>query len=228
MSHGGTGNRILDSLDGDEFAVLEPQLQEVKVTRGSILTDAGQPAKHLYFPATAVLSLVGMTEGGGSVEVALVGREGVASVATLSQLRLPFRIVVHVEGVTWKIPGDVVATRLRECRALHHELLVYSNSLIGQVGQSAICNRFHTAKQRLARWLLMTADRIQSHELPMTHEFIARMVGGPRSAVTEAAAALRECGAIDYRRGRLVIKNVPKLRLQACECYDAAQNHQPR
>ena len=175
----------------------------------------------------AVLSLVGSTESGATVEVALAGREGVASVsAALGRQRLPFRVVVQLEGTALRIPTDIVSDQLQQCRDLHERLLLYSHNVIAQVGQSAICNRFHTSKQRLARWLLMTSDRVDSHELPMTHEFIAHMVGGPRSAVTEAAAALRESGAIDYRRGRLTIRDVSKLRQQSCECYDSVRDAQ--
>ena len=104
--------------------------------------------------------------------------------------------------------------------------MLFSHSMIAQIGQSAICNRFHTARQRLARWLAMTVDRAPDRDLPLTHEFIAHMVGGPRSAVTEAAAALRRAGAIDYRRGLVTIRSQAKLRQQACECYEASQQPQ--
>jgi CRP-like cAMP-binding protein len=108
---------------------------------------------------------------------------------------------------------------MADCGELHTRLLEYTHYLIAQMAQSAICNRFHNARQRLARWLLMTADRARTHELNLTHEFISYMVGGPRSAVTEAAADLREAGAIDYRRGVIVIRDGVKLRQQSCECY---------
>jgi CRP-like cAMP-binding protein len=221
-----SGNRILHALNAEEHAILHPHLQEVSIKRGAVLTEAGQPARHLYFPLTAVLCLVGTTETGATVEVALVGREGVASVsAALGRQRLPFRVVCQIEGTALRVPTEIVTRQLHQCRELHERFLMYSHSVIAQVGQSAICNRFHTAKQRLARWLLMTADRVDSKELPLTHEFIAHMVGGPRSAVTEAAAALRASGAIDYRRGRLSIKSVAKLRQVSCECYEAVQDH---
>jgi CRP-like cAMP-binding protein len=224
MAQSGISNRILRDLDEAEFAILEPHLQEIGIKRGAVLSEAGHPAKYLYFPTTAVLCLVGTTEAGATVEVALVGPEGVASVsAALGRQRLPFRVVAQLEGVVLRIPTEVVTHQIHRCRDLHERFLIYSHTVIAQVGQSAICNRFHTAKQRLARWLLMTADRVDSRELPLTHEFIAYMVGGPRSAVTEAAAALRASGAIDYRRGRLTIKSVARLRQQACECYAAVQ-----
>jgi CRP-like cAMP-binding protein len=231
LLHNATENRILSGLNPEEVAILRPHLEETTMKRGVVLIEAGQPATHLYFPVTAVLCLVGSTESGSTVEVALVGREGVASVsAALGRQRLPFRVVVQLDGTAWKVSTDIVAGQLHQCRELHERLLMYSHSVIAQVGQSAICNRFHNAKQRLARWLLMTADRADSYELPLTHEFIAHMVGGPRSAVTEAAAALRDSGAIEYRRGKLTITSVTKLRQQSCECYDSVcevQRKQP-
>jgi CRP-like cAMP-binding protein len=227
MPQSGIGNHILHGLAAAEFAILEPHLHEICIKRGAVLSEAGQPATHLFFPITAVLCLVGTTETGATVEVALVGPEGFASVsAALGRQRMPFRVVAQLEGTALRIATDVVTNQIHQCRDLHERFLMYSHSVIAQVGQSAICNRFHTAKQRLARWLLMTADRVDSRELPLTHEFIAYMVGGPRSAVTEAAAALRASGAIDYRRGRLTIRSVQRLRQQACECYEAVRDVQ--
>jgi CRP-like cAMP-binding protein len=221
-SKGGNGNQLLTGLAEVELARLRPHLHELITERGAVLAEAGQPAPYLYFPITCVLSLVGATEGGASVEVAVIGREGMASVsAALGRQHLPFRVVAQIEGSAWRVPTEVVARQLQECRDLHGRLLNYSQDVIAQVGQSAICNRFHNGRQRLARWLLMTADRADSSELPLTHEFMSSMVGGPRSAVTEAAAALREAGAIDYRRGLVVIRSVTRLRAEACECYES-------
>ncbi|HXG90693.1 MAG TPA: Crp/Fnr family transcriptional regulator [Vicinamibacterales bacterium] len=222
MATTGAGNRLLADLDSTELELLRPDLQLVHLERGAVLAEAGQPSAHLYFPVKCVLSLVGTTEGGATVEVAVIGRDGMASVsAALGRRRLPFRVVVQIEGAAWRILTEIVTRQMRDCRGLHERLLHYSHYVIAQVGQSAICNRFHNAKQRLARWLLMTADHADSRELPLTHEFISHMVGGPRSAVTEAAAALRESGAIDYRRGMLTIRSLDKLRSEACECYEA-------
>jgi CRP-like cAMP-binding protein len=216
----GAGNWILRDLSEAELAVLLPHLHLVRLEVGEIIADAGQPVEFVYFPSTAVLSLMGTTEAGASVEVAVVGREGVASVsAILGPNRLPFRITVQIAGDAWRIPTDVVARHLTDCGELHLRLMRYAQSVIVQVAQSAICNRFHNARQRLARWLLMTLDRTDTRELPLTHEFIAHMVGGPRSAVTEAAAELRDAGAIDYGRGRVTIRSLAKLQEEACECY---------
>jgi CRP-like cAMP-binding protein len=218
-------NLLLAGLKPRELDRIRPHLVEVHLDASSVIAEAGQAAESVYFPAGCVLSLVGATESGGTVEVAVVGREGVASVsALLGRNRLPFRIVTQIAGAALRAPADVIARQLRECDEFHERLLAYSESVIFQVGQSAICNRFHNAKQRLARWLLMTIDRAEMRELPLTHEFISYMVGGPRSAVTEAAAALRDSGAIDYRRGMLTVQNLSRLEKEACECYAAVKS----
>jgi CRP-like cAMP-binding protein len=217
------GNLLLAGLDPKELAIIRPHLVEVPLETGARIAEAGETADFVYFPICGVLSLlVGATESGATVEVAVVGREGVASVsAVLGRHRLPFRIVTQVSGKAWRAPTETIAKQIKACGQLHERMLAYSESVIFQVGQSAICNRFHNAKQRLARWLLLTVDRADTRELPLTHEFISYMVGGPRSAVTEAAADLRDSGAIDYRRGLVTIQDLARLKLEACECYEA-------
>ena len=224
MSPTETTNVILSGLDQNQSAALTSAAQDVALERGELIAEAGQAAPYVYFPTKGVLSLLGTTSVGGTVELAVVGNEGVASIsAILGTDYLPFRVIAQVPGRALRIPTDVVSREVLECRDFHHRVLDYTHQLIAQVAQSAICNRFHNAKQRLARWLLMTADRAGTNELALTHEFISYMVGGPRSAVTEAAAELREAGAIDYRRARIVIRDRHKLRAHACECYDVLQ-----
>jgi CRP-like cAMP-binding protein len=219
-----TANHLLNGLDPHELGILRPHLTEVPLEVGTVVSEAGQNAEFVYFPTSGVLSLVGTTEAGGTVEVAIVGREGVASVsAVLGRNRLPFRVVTQVSGSAWRMPTDVLTKQVRDCGELHERILRYSESVILQVGQSAICNRFHNAKQRLARWLLMTVDRAGTRQLPLTHEFISYMVGGPRSAVTEAASALRDSGAIEYRRGLVTVRDLDALIRESCECYAAVQ-----
>jgi CRP-like cAMP-binding protein len=216
-----TANSILDGLDTEEASALQAVAREVPLERGAVIAESGEPAPYVYFPTQGVLSLVGTTSGGATVEVAVVGNEGVASVsAALGGDWLPYRIVTQIPGRAIRVPTELVATMLSDCGGLHGRLLDYAHQVIAQVAQSAVCNRFHNAKQRLARWLLMTADRAGTNDLPLTHEFISCMVGGPRSAVTEAASELRESGAIDYRRGLITILSREKLRAQSCECYD--------
>jgi CRP-like cAMP-binding protein len=221
MGGGASANAILAGLTGHESHTLTVAAQDIALKPGDLICEAGEHSHYVYFPTAGVLSLVGMTEGGATVELALVGSEGVVSVSTLlSGHAAPYRAVAQIAGRALRIPISVVSREISECGNLHHQVLRYTQHLIAQVAQSAVCNRFHTAKQRLARWLLMTADRAGTTELPLTHEAIAQMVGGPRSAVTEAAAELREAGAIDYRRARIIIIERDGLRSQACECYD--------
>ena len=213
-------NEILKGLDEREYAALDAVAQHVELSRGEVVAEAGQPAEFVYFPLEGVLSLVGTTLGGATVEVAVVGNEGVASIsAILGQQWLPFRVVSQIPGSALRVPTQKVSTMLRECGQLHERLLTYTHYMIAQVALSAVCNRFHNAQERLARWLLMTADRAGVRALPLTHEFISYMVGGPRSAVSEAASELRESGAIEYRRGLITVRSIARLRELSCECY---------
>ncbi len=214
-------NAILSGLDSRESSALLAVAQEITLERGAMVADAGAAAPYVYFPLEGVLSLVGATSGGATVEVAVVGNEGVASVsAILGKNYMPFRVVTQVPGRALRVQTEVVSKMLVDCGTFHQRMLDYTQQMIAQVAQSAVCNRFHNARQRLARWLLMTADRADNTVLPLTHDFISYMVGGPRSAVTEAAADLRMAGAIDYRRGLITICDVAKLREQSCECYE--------
>ena len=215
-------NKLLLDLSAEELGVLAPHLQEVPIDRGKVLAEAGDTLPYLYFPLEGVLSLVGTTESGATVEVADVGREGMATVSAIFGSRsLPFRLVDKIAGRALRLPTEIVARQLHECGDLHSRLLESAENVIAQICQSAVCNRYHNAKQRLARWLLTTADRAQTNALPLTHEFISSMVGGPRSAVTEASAELRDSGAIEYTRGLLAIRNAAQLRAESCECYQA-------
>jgi CRP-like cAMP-binding protein len=216
-------NAILEGLSAHESEALQAVARDVPLERGAVIADLGEPSLYVYFPTRGVLSLVGSTSGGATVEVAVVGNEGVASLsAALGDHWLPYRILTQVPGRAIRVPTEAVTSVLKDCGDLHQRMLEYAHQLIAQVAQSAVCNRFHNARQRLARWLLMTADRAGTNELPLTHEFISSMVGGPRSAVTEAAAELRQAGSIDYRRGLITVCSHERLRAQACECYELA------
>jgi CRP-like cAMP-binding protein len=215
-------NRLLSDLGEQDYAALAPHLQEVALERGKVLAEVGETQPYIYFPIEGVLSLVGATENGMTVEVADVGREGIASICAIFGSRCtPFRIVTKIAGRAMRLPTEIAARQLRECGALHSRLLESAEAIITQISQAAVCNRYHNAKERLARWLLTTAQRAETSALPLTHEFISSMVGGPRSAVTEASAELRESGAIDYSRGLLLITDMAKLQSESCECYIA-------
>lgn len=221
MSANERGNAILAGLGEPELARLRAGGQIITLERSTLIAEAGEKPDHVYFPLEGVLSLMGTTASGGTVEVAVVGSEGVAGVwAILGNHGLPFRIVTQVPGRALRVPTTLVSEVAADCGELHNRILDYTHHLITQVAQSAICNRFHSARQRLARWLMLIADRANSTSLPLTHEFISYMVGGPRSAVSEAASDLRQLGAIDYRRGLIVVRDADRLREQACECYE--------
>lgn len=220
-----SANKLLDDLSASEYSRLAVHFQQVPLQRGDVLADAGD-VRFLFFPLGGVLSLVGTTENGATVEVADIGVEGVANIcALLGGSCLPFRVIAKVDGTALRVPTDIVARQLRECGDFHQRVMICANGVIAQISQAAVCNRYHNAKQRLARWLLTTANRAGDLALPLTHEFISSLVGGPRSAVTEASAELRDAGAITYSRGLLQISDVEQLRAESCECYSAVHDN---
>jgi CRP-like cAMP-binding protein len=179
-------------------------------------------AEFTYFVESGIVSLVASTRAGNSVEVAVVGREGVAGIAdALGSQPLPYSLVVQLSGLAYRVPKHVIREHILSCSALHELLMDYSQRVMHQLAQSALCNRFHTSVQRLARWLLLTAERADTNRFELTHDFVAQMVGAPRPVVSESAAALRDKGIIDYRRGVLTIRNARRLRKIACECFEA-------
>lgn len=220
-----TRNGVLKRLaqsDPSVYVRLLEELEPVPLERGAVLGPARTLAQCSYFVESGIVSLVADTSRGNSVEVALVGREGVAGVAdALGEHPLPYRLVVQLSGLAFRVTRLVLRDHILSCSALHALLMDYSQQLMHQLAQSALCNRFHTSEQRLARWLLLTAERAETNRFELTHEFVAQMVGAPRSAVSASAAALRAQGIIDYRRGVLTIRNAPRLHRVSCECFDA-------
>jgi CRP-like cAMP-binding protein len=218
-------NRILKKfaqVDPDGYARFSATLEEVRLERGAVLGTGRRRPEHVHFVDTGLVSLVATTRAGHSLDVAIVGSEGVAGVAdALGQNPLPYAWVVQLDGLAYRAPTAVLREHILSCSELHELLMSYSQSLVHQLAQSALCNRFHTAPQRLARWLLLTADRAGTTDLVMTHELMAQMVGAPRSAISQAAGKLRDQGIIEYHRGVLTIRNEGRLREAACECFDS-------
>jgi CRP-like cAMP-binding protein len=209
------GNLVLRELARADRAVFEELAKDLEphpLQRGTVLGTPRVVTDFIYFIESGIVSLVASTRAGNSVEVALIGREGVAGIAdALGRQPLPYGLVVQLPGLAYRTP-----------KAIIRELLMdYSQLMMHQLAQSALCNRFHTSVQRLARWLLLTAEKADTNRFELTHEFVAQMVGAPRSAVSESASALRKKGVIDYRRGVLTIRNPRRLRTFACECFDA-------
>lgn len=219
------GNLVLRELAKSErkvFEELSKDLEPHPLQRGSVLGTPKVVTDFIYFIDSGIVSLVASTKSGNSVEVALIGREGIAGIAdALGQQPLPYGLVVQLPGLAYRAPKAVIRDHILSCSALHELLMDYSQRVMHQLAQSALCNRFHTSVQRLSRWLLLTAEKADTNRFELTHEFVGQMVGAPRSAVSEAASALRTKGIIDYRRGVLTIRNPRRLRKFACECFDA-------
>ena len=218
-------NHVLRKLAQADSAVFEELMSELEphpMQRGAVLSAPRLRADYVYFIDAGIVSLVASTTSGSSLEVALVGRESVAGLGdALGTRALPYGLVVLLAGLAYRAPKDVIRRHILSCSALHGLLMECSQRMMHELAQSALCNRFHTSEQRLARWLLLTAERADTLRLELTHEFVAQMVGAPRSAVSEAASSLRDQGIIDYRRGVLTIRNAKRLHKVACECFDA-------
>ena len=233
MVHGRVQNAVLSQLavaDPTVFAAVMDELKPHPMQRGDVLGLPRAATEHVYFVESGIVALVATTRNGSSVEVALVGREGVAGISeAFGAQPLPYGLVVQIAGLAYRAPKRLIREHIMSCSALHELLMDYSQRVIHQLAQSALCNRFHTSVQRLARWLLLTAERADTNRFELTHEFVAQMVGAPRSAVSESASTLREKGIIDYRRGVLTIRNPKRLHQVACECFDvvSTNGHRP-
>jgi CRP-like cAMP-binding protein len=220
-----TRNRVLA-----EFSRSSPEassrffreLEPVALERHAVLGTSRERTEFVYFVEYGIVSLVASTAGGRSLGIAIVGRDGVVGVSdALGRYPLPYSWVVQVAGFAHRVPTAIIRHHILSCTDFHELLMAYSQLVMHQLAQSALCNCFHTSVQRLARWLLLTAVRAGTNRFELTHEFISQMVGAPRSAVTQAAASLRGKKIIDYHRGVLTIRNVKRLHQAACECFDA-------
>jgi len=192
---------------------------------GEVLYESGSQLGHVYFPTTCIVSLLYVMEDGASAEIAVVGNEGIIGVALfMGGETTPSRAVVQSAGHAYRLRGQALKREFTRSAALHHLLLRYTQALLTQMAQTAVCNRHHSVDQQLCRWLLLSLDRLQSNELTMTQELIANMLGVRREGVTEAAGKLQDAGLIHYRRGRITVVNRPGLEAQACECYKVVKN----
>lgn len=213
-------NRLLATLPRDELRRLEGQLESVRLSKGKVLYDAGDPMRHAYFPLNGMVSLLATTRHGQTVEVAMVGNEGVVGLPIVLRATVaPYRVMVQIPADAVRVRSETLAIEFRRCTEFQDALLMYTNSLVGQISQSAVCHRFHPVLQRLSRWLLIAHDRVEGDTIELTQEFIAHMLGIPRTGVTAAAVALGDAGVIRYRRGRITILNRKRLEAESCECY---------
>lgn len=215
-------NQLLSSLPDAEWPYWHPLLESVDLPAGKLLYEAGNCIHHVFFPLTAVVSLYHVTESGATAEVALVGHEGVVGVSSfMGGGGSTSHAVVLCAGQALRLSSSAIRRRFEQSSQVQSLMLCYTQALIGQMAHTAVCNRHHSVDQALSRWLLLSLDRVAGHELRMTQELIANMLGVRREGVTEAALKLQRAGLIRYARGRITVLDRPGLERLSCECYRA-------
>lgn len=214
-------NRILAALPAREYQRLEPYLMPVSLDNGTVLYHAGEPIDTVYFPNRAVVSLVTTLENGITTEIGIVGRTGMVGLPVILGSDCSYsKAMVQIPDGAMKISSQVVKQEFNRGEELHRLLLRYTYDRLREVSQLAVCNRHHNIEERLARWLLMVQDLIQSEKLPLTQEFMGNMLGVRRSGVTISAGVLQRAGMISYARGKITILDRKALEDTACECYE--------
>jgi CRP-like cAMP-binding protein len=215
-------NKLLLGLPSQESHAIFPQLEFERLRISDLLNETGQPIKYVYFMNSGLASILTVMADGKSVEVGLAGKEGFVGIPLLAGFSSsPTRVIVQIEGSAFRMRATLALDLLRTCPKLERRLLQYSQIVNLQATQVAACNRLHEVDERLARWLLMSQDRIGSQVVPLTQEFLAHMLGTRRSSVTVAAGTLQKAGLITYVRGSVNIVNRDGLEDAACECYCA-------
>ena len=223
--HSPNQNFLLAALPTAEFNRLEPHLESFPLALGEILFEPGGQLQHAYFPTTAIVSLHYVMESGASSETAGVGNEGVVGISLfMGGDTTPSSAVVKIAGHAYRLDRRVLMQEFQRAGRLQSLLLRYTQALITQMTQTAVCNRHHSVEQQLCRWLLSTLDRIPSGELVMTQELVASMLGVRREGITEAAGALQHAGFIRYRRGHISVLDRRGLEARSCECYAVVKN----
>jgi len=196
---------------------------------GDVVYESGSLQEYVYFPTTSIVSLLYVMADGASAEIAVVGNDGMVGIALfMGGETTPSRAVVQSAGSAFRLSGHVLKREFTRGGALQHLLLRYTQALLTQMAQTAVCNRHHSIDQQLCRWLLLSHDRLSSNTLIMTQELIANMLGVRREGVTEAAGALQDAGLIRYSRGRITIVDRPGLERRSCECYDVVRRESDR
>ena len=196
---------------------------------GDVVYESGRHLGHVYFPTTCIVSLLYVLESGASAEIAVVGNEGVVGISIfMGGETTPSRAVVQSAGNALRLPASVMMDEFTRGGAMQHLMLRYTQSLITQMAQTAVCNRHHSVDQQLCRWLLLSIDRLTSPEITMTQELIANMLGVRREGVTEAAGKLQKAGVISYRRGHIKVLDRARLEGMSCECYEVVRRESER
>jgi len=222
-------NRLLAALPDVEWERWRPQLELVEMPLGKVLYEPGSTLAHVYFPTTSIVSLLYVMEDGASAEIAVVGREGLVGISLfMGGATTPSRAVVQSAGQAFRLTADLMLQEFNRAGPVLHLLLRYTQALITQMAQTAVCNRHHSLDQQLCRWLLLSLDRLDSRELVVTQELIANMLGVRREGVTEAAGDLQKAGLIRYRRGHITVLDRQRLEQRTCECYAVVKKEYDR
>lgn len=222
-------NQLLNALPEAEYERLLPHLERVTMPLGEVIYESGGELRYVYFPTTCIVSLLYVMENGASAEIAVVGNDGIIGVALfMGGGSMPNRAVVQSAGHAFRLRGQLLMQEFNRYEGMLHLLLRYTQALITQMAQTAVCNRHHSVDQQLCRWLLLSLDRLPSNELTMTQELIANMLGVRREGVTEAAGKLQQAGLIHYSRGRITVLDRPGLEERVCECYHVVKAESDR
>jgi CRP-like cAMP-binding protein len=222
-------NHLLAALPAEVQARLFPHLELIPLPLGKVMYESGDTLRHVYFPVDSIISLLYVMEDGASAEISVVGNEGLVGISLfMGGESTPSRAIVQSAGSAYRLLGQ----RLKDEFARHGDLLMlmlrYTQSLITQMAQTAVCNRHHSVDQQLCRWLLLSLDRLPSNRLTMTQELIANMLGVRREGVTDAAGKLQKLGVIEYSRGHITVLDRPKLETLTCECYAVVKKETDR
>ncbi len=217
-------NHLLAALPADEYARILPNLELTEMPLGHALYEPGSQMRHVYFPTTAIVSLLYVMVDGASAEIAIVGNEGIVGVSLfMGGETTTSRAVVQSAGHGYRLTGPLLKDEFFHAGPMQHLLLRYTQALLTQMAQTAVCNRHHSLDQQLCRWLLLSLDRLRANELVMTQELIANMLGVRREGVTEAAGNLQKAGLIKYSRGKITVVDRPALEQRVCECYQVVK-----
>jgi CRP-like cAMP-binding protein len=223
-SHSPHQNHLLAALPTSDYQRLASHLELVPMKLGEVLYESGGQLRYVYFPTTSILSLLYVMEDGASAEIAIVGNEGILGISLfMGGESTPSRAVVQSAGHAFRLKAALLKNEFGRFGPTMHLLLRYTQALITQMAQTAVCNRHHSVDQQLCRWLLLSLDRLQTNELSMTQELIANMLGVRREGVTEAAGKLQDAGLISYQRGRITVVDRPGLEARSCECYQVVK-----
>lgn len=222
-------NQLLAALPAQEFERWHPHLEAVTLSLGQVLYESGDAMRYVYFPTTAIVSLLYVMEDGASAEIAVVGLEGMVGVSLfMGGESTPSRAVVQSAGQGFRLRAQVMKDEFNRAGPVLHLLLRYTQALITQMAQTAVCNRHHSLHQQLCRWLLLSLDRLRGNELVMTQDLIANMLGVRREGVTEGALKLQKAGIIRYARGRITVLDRAGLEQATCECYAVVKKEYDR